>query len=66
MSYSVAQFHFHTPAEHRVNDDFYPMEMHWVFESEGISMLLLAFRMAMSSSRPATSRNQTASSVGSA
>ncbi|EXJ58324.1 hypothetical protein A1O7_05749 [Cladophialophora yegresii CBS 114405] len=34
-AYSLAQFHFHTPAEHRVEDEFYPMEMHWVFESEG-------------------------------
>jgi hypothetical protein len=41
ISYSLAQFHFHTPAEHRVNDEFYPMEMHWVFESEGISTSLL-------------------------
>jgi carbonic anhydrase len=35
-SYTLAQFHFHTPAEHRVNDEFFPMEMHWVFESDGI------------------------------
>ncbi|OCT51309.1 carbonate dehydratase [Cladophialophora carrionii] len=35
VSYSLAQFHFHTPAEHRLEDEFYPMEMHWVFESEG-------------------------------
>ncbi|KAJ9610026.1 hypothetical protein H2200_006356 [Cladophialophora chaetospira] len=37
VEYSLAQFHFHTPAEHRVNDEFFPMEMHWVFESTGIS-----------------------------
>ena len=34
--FELAQFHFHTPAEHRVDDMFYPMEMHWVFESDGI------------------------------
>jgi carbonic anhydrase len=38
-NYSLAQFHFHTPAEHRINDEFYPMEMHWVFESAGMSRL---------------------------
>jgi carbonic anhydrase len=35
-TFKLEQFHFHTPAEHRVNDEFYPMEMHWVFESEGL------------------------------
>lgn len=34
-SFALAQFHFHTPAEHRVADEFYPMEMHFVFESTG-------------------------------
>jgi carbonic anhydrase len=38
-SYSLAQFHFHTPAEHRVNNVFYPMEMHWVFESAGTYLM---------------------------
>lgn len=34
-SFELAQFHFHTPSEHRIGDEFYPMEMHWVFESAG-------------------------------
>jgi hypothetical protein len=34
-AFKLAQFHFHTPAEHRINSEFYPMEMHWVFESDG-------------------------------
>ena len=29
------QLHFHTPSEHRIDDEFYPMEMHWVLESDG-------------------------------
>lgn len=36
--FKLAQFHFHTPAEHRIDDEFYPMEMHWVFESAGAFM----------------------------
>ena len=34
--FKLAQFHFHATGEHRVDDEFYPMEMHWVFESEGV------------------------------
>ena len=34
-TYQLQQFHFHTPSEHRVDDEFYPMEMHWVFQSDG-------------------------------
>jgi carbonic anhydrase len=34
-SYTLAQFHFHIPAEHRVEEEFFAMEMHWVFESAG-------------------------------
>lgn len=43
VEYSLAQFHFHTPAEHRVGDEFFPMEMHWVFESDGIYFSLIHF-----------------------
>lgn len=35
-SYKLSQFHFHTPSEHRINDEYYPMEVHFVFESEGM------------------------------
>lgn len=37
-SYKLAQFHFHTPSEHRINDEYYPMEAHFVFESDGMYM----------------------------
>lgn len=33
--YTLAQFHFHTPSEHRINDEHYPMETHFVFENAG-------------------------------
>jgi carbonic anhydrase len=32
-SYKLAQFHFHTPSEHRINEEYYPMEVHFVFEN---------------------------------
>lgn len=34
--YSMKQFHFHTPSEHHINGEYFPMESHFVFESEGM------------------------------
>lgn len=41
ITYSLAQFHFHTPSEHRINDEYFPMEVHFVFESTGKSIIAL-------------------------
>ncbi|EEQ34415.1 carbonate dehydratase [Microsporum canis CBS 113480] len=30
--YKLAQFHFHTPSEHRVDEEYSPMEIHFVFQ----------------------------------
>ncbi|KAK1215308.1 hypothetical protein PQX77_022099 [Marasmius sp. AFHP31] len=30
--YNLRQFHFHTPSEHRLNGEYYPMEMHMLSE----------------------------------
>ncbi|MFY0625670.1 MAG: carbonic anhydrase family protein [Reichenbachiella sp.] len=36
-NYSLLQFHFHTPSEHHVDDNEFPMEIHFVHQSpEGI------------------------------
>ncbi|TEA15522.1 Carbonic anhydrase [Colletotrichum sidae] len=32
--YNLKQFHFHTPSEHRVDSEYYPMEVHFVFEAD--------------------------------
>lgn len=34
-TYSLAQFHFHTPSEHRVELEYFPMEAHFVFQAKG-------------------------------
>lgn len=34
-SYKLAQFHFHTPSEHRVDLEYFPMEAHFVFSAAG-------------------------------
>ncbi|KAI8260026.1 Carbonic anhydrase [Colletotrichum sp. SAR11_239] len=33
-NYTLRQFHFHTPSEHRLNGEHYPLEVHFVWESE--------------------------------
>lgn len=33
--YKMEQFHFHTPSEHHINGQYFPMESHFVFEAEG-------------------------------
>jgi carbonic anhydrase len=32
-TYSLVQFHFHVPSEHRINDEHFPMEARFVFET---------------------------------
>lgn len=32
-AYVLQQLHFHTPSEHRVNDEHFPLEMHLVFST---------------------------------
>lgn len=34
-TYSLAQFHFHTPSEHRLNSEYFPGEVHFVFSAPG-------------------------------
>lgn len=33
--YTLAQFHFHLPSEHRLSGEYYPMEAHFVFRAAG-------------------------------
>lgn len=35
--YNLRQFHYHTPSEHRILDEYYPVEVHMVHEAEGES-----------------------------
>lgn len=37
--YNLSQFHFHTPSEHRVNNESFAMEVHLVFQEAGIIVL---------------------------
>lgn len=33
-TFPLVQFHFHTPGEHRVNEEYFPMECHFVFQTK--------------------------------
>lgn len=33
-SYTLDQFHFHTPSEHRIDDEYFPLEAHFVFSAQ--------------------------------
>ncbi|KAG2415581.1 hypothetical protein HFD88_006772 [Aspergillus terreus] len=47
-SLPLAQFHFHTPSEHRVNDEYYPMEVHFVFQNEAKDTAVVGFFFQLS------------------
>jgi carbonic anhydrase len=40
--FKLAQFHLHTPSEHRINDEYFPLEMHMVHEAEDGSIAVIA------------------------
>jgi carbonic anhydrase len=35
--FGLRQFHFHTPSEHTVEGEHFPLEMHMVHQAEGTS-----------------------------
>ncbi|KAK7461941.1 hypothetical protein VKT23_008373 [Stygiomarasmius scandens] len=46
--YALRQFHFHTPSEHRINNEFYPLEMQMVHESVNGSIEVITFLFELS------------------
>ncbi|KAF3481250.1 periplasmic alpha-carbonic anhydrase [Arthroderma uncinatum] len=47
--YELKQFHFHTPSEHRVDEEYFPMEIHFVFQSPSTkSIAVVAFLVELS------------------
>lgn len=42
-TYNLRQFHFHTPSEHHMDDEHFPMEVHFVFQASGTSPVFLPF-----------------------
>ncbi|EGD90844.1 hypothetical protein H112_01427 [Trichophyton rubrum D6] len=46
--YELAQFHFHTPSEHRIDEEYSPMEVHFVFQTPEKSIAVVAFFVELS------------------
>lgn len=40
--YSLQQFHFHTPSEHKVDGNMYSMEIHFVYKNKNDEILVMA------------------------
>lgn len=46
--FSLKQFHLHTPSEHRIREEYFPMEMHMVHEAEDGSIAVIAIPFQLS------------------
>ncbi|RAH77613.1 putative carbonic anhydrase [Aspergillus japonicus CBS 114.51] len=46
--YKLAQFHFHTPSEHRINEEYFPLESHFVFEDSESNIAVVGFVFQLS------------------
>ncbi|KJK67242.1 Eukaryotic-type carbonic anhydrase [Aspergillus parasiticus SU-1] len=47
-TYTLAQFHFHTPSEHHVNEEYFPMEVHFVFQTAAKETAVVGFFFQLS------------------
>ncbi|KAJ7115340.1 alpha carbonic anhydrase [Mycena epipterygia] len=47
MEFELKQFHLHTPSEHRINDEYFPLEMHMVHQAanEAIAVIAVPFQL---------------------
>ncbi|KAJ7166693.1 alpha carbonic anhydrase, partial [Mycena filopes] len=45
--FELQQFHLHTPSEHRINDEYFPLEMHMVHQAadESIAVIAIPFQL---------------------
>ncbi|TFL02089.1 alpha carbonic anhydrase [Pterulicium gracile] len=41
-AYTLKQYHFHTPSEHRIAEEYYPLELHMVHQAADESLLVIA------------------------
>ncbi|KAL3418564.1 carbonic anhydrase [Phlyctema vagabunda] len=48
QKFDLLQFHFHTPSEHTINGEYFPLEMHMVHQAadETIGVLALPFQLS--------------------
>jgi carbonic anhydrase len=41
-AHKLKQYHFHTPSEHRIRDEYYPLEAHFVHQADDGALLVAA------------------------
>lgn len=56
VSYALAQFHFHTPSEHTLDGNSYPMELHLVHKDEQGNLLVVGVMLEKGKKNPALSQ----------
>ncbi|RDB16042.1 Alpha carbonic anhydrase 4 [Hypsizygus marmoreus] len=47
--FNLLQFHFHTPSEHRINEEYYPLEAHFVHKADDGTTLVLGVLFELTS-----------------
>ncbi|KAF2192248.1 carbonic anhydrase [Zopfia rhizophila CBS 207.26] len=54
--FRLKQFHFHTPSEHRINEEYFPLEMHMVHEgvtdANSIAVISVLFQLSTGEPNP--------------
>ncbi|KAF3004218.1 hypothetical protein E8E13_007067 [Curvularia kusanoi] len=54
--FRLVQFHMHTPSEHHINDEYYPLEVHMVhqgvLDNTKLAVIALVFQVSASDSDP--------------
>ncbi|GKZ20020.1 hypothetical protein AbraIFM66951_001612 [Aspergillus brasiliensis] len=50
-TYTLAQFHFHTPSEHRIDEEHFPMEAHFVFSDEDGNIAVVGYVIQLTSTK---------------
>ena len=50
-AYELINYHFHTPSEHRLNKEYYPVEMHMVHQDDKNNTVAMGFLIQLSSTQ---------------
>ena len=50
--FQLIQLHFHSPSEHQINGEIFPLEGHLVHQNKSGALLLLAFSFAQANGTP--------------
>ncbi|KAF9885855.1 hypothetical protein FE257_012327 [Aspergillus nanangensis] len=53
-TYQLVQFHWHTPSEHRINQEHFPLEAHFVFQDAENHLAVVGFLAQLSESGHST------------